>query len=105
MIRLRNGVLFAALSVFVSACAGGRTPVPGTAAENAEFSAPSEAAAPPTAVPAPHGAPRGDTSSPSMGSIHIDERIVTACGNLANPHFAFDSASIRDQAGDTLRVV
>lgn len=48
---------------------------------------------------------RDDTRSPTAGSIHIDDRIVQACGNLPVPHFSFDSASIRDKAADHLQVV
>ncbi len=48
---------------------------------------------------------KGDTASPTTGSIHIDERIVKACGSLPIPHFPFDSAAIRDQAADKLQIV
>ena len=51
------------------------------------------------------GALRGDARSPTSGSIHIDERIVKACGDLPVPHFAFDSASIHDEAADRLQTV
>lgn len=50
-------------------------------------------------------APRRDTDSPTMGSIHVDERIVRICGDLPDPHFEFDSASIRGRAADSLRAV
>ncbi|MFO0589388.1 MAG: OmpA family protein [Polyangiaceae bacterium] len=52
---------------------------------------------------APQG--RGDTASATTGSIHIDPRIVQACGDLPDPHFSFDSAAIKDQAADRLQIV
>jgi peptidoglycan-associated lipoprotein len=40
--------------------------------------------------------------TPTSGSIHIDDRIVKACGNLPTPHFAFDSANLGTPARDAL---
>lgn len=37
---------------------------------------------------------RQDTASPSSGSVHIDERIRRACGDLPEAHFAFDSSKV-----------
>lgn len=56
---------------------------------------------------APSAAPsqKADTSSPTSGSIHIDERILKTCGDLPTPKFAFDSASIHGEAADALRKV
>jgi peptidoglycan-associated lipoprotein len=56
------------------------------------------AAMPQTANPAA----RADTRSPTSGSIHIDEKIVRACGNLPLAHFAFDSAAIDVQSASVL---
>jgi peptidoglycan-associated lipoprotein len=47
-------------------------------------------------------AAKGDTASPTAGSIQIDERILKACGNLPTAHFAFDSAAIAGDAATTL---
>ena len=48
-------------------------------------------------------APRNeDTATPTSGSVHIDDKIVKACGNLPTPHFAFDSANIRPPAKEAL---
>lgn len=46
--------------------------------------------------------PRADTSSPTAGSIRIDERILKACGDIPTAHFAFDSASIGGDAAAVL---
>lgn len=48
---------------------------------------------------------REDVRSDTTGSIHIDDRITKACGNLPVPHFAFDSAEIKDEAADRLQIV
>jgi peptidoglycan-associated lipoprotein len=48
------------------------------------------------------GAQRQDTATPTSGSVHIDERIMKACGDLPSAHFAFDSAAIRAEADTAL---
>ena len=45
---------------------------------------------------------REDMATPTSGSIHIDDRIVKACGNLPTPHFAFDSANLGSPAREAL---
>jgi peptidoglycan-associated lipoprotein len=48
------------------------------------------------AIPAAFaGASRGDTNSPTSGSVHIDARILQACGDLPTAHFAYDSAAVQ----------
>lgn len=48
-------------------------------------------------------APRNvDTATPTSGSVHIDDKIVKACGNLPTPHFAFDSSNIQQPAQEVL---
>lgn len=46
-------------------------------------------------------ASKGNASS-DASSVHIDERIVKACGNIPMAHFAFDSASIQADAASSL---
>jgi peptidoglycan-associated lipoprotein len=48
---------------------------------------------------------KGDNSSPTTGSVHIDDRIVKACGNIPNAHFAFDSSSIQSDAASSLEAL
>jgi peptidoglycan-associated lipoprotein len=43
-----------------------------------------------------------DTRTPSSGSVHINERIVAACGDLPTAHFAFDSASLEPGSATAL---
>jgi len=43
-----------------------------------------------------------DTNSPTSGSIHIDDKIMKACGDVPTAHFAFDSADISKSAASTL---
>jgi peptidoglycan-associated lipoprotein len=40
--------------------------------------------------------------TPTSGSIHIDEKILRACGDLPIAHFAFDSAAVQPEAADAL---
>jgi len=60
-----------------------------------------EASVAPVATAAPEGA-KQDTASPTSGSIHIDDKIMKACGDVPVAHFAFDSADIGKDAGSTL---
>jgi peptidoglycan-associated lipoprotein len=48
------------------------------------------------------GAARGDTNAPTSGSVHIDERILEACGDLPTAHFAFDSVAVQPVAAAAL---
>jgi peptidoglycan-associated lipoprotein len=47
-------------------------------------------------------APKADTATPTSGSIHIDDKIVKACGDLPTARFAFDSASVAADAATAL---
>jgi len=46
--------------------------------------------------------PRNDTATPTSGSIHIEDRILKACGDIPEAHFAFDSAAIEPAAEASL---
>ncbi len=53
--------------------------------------------------PAPAARPaRQDTATATSGSIHIDDRILKACGNIPLAHFAFDSAAVKPEAAGAL---
>jgi peptidoglycan-associated lipoprotein len=43
-----------------------------------------------------------DTAKPSSGSVHIEDRIVKACGDLPTARFAFDSTAIEGDAATAL---
>ena len=45
---------------------------------------------------------RQDTATPTSGSIHIDDKILKACGNIPVAHFAFDSAAVQADAAAAL---
>lgn len=53
--------------------------------------------APPVANPQ-----KGDTATPTSGSVQIEDKIVQACGDLPTAHFAFDSANIQADAATAL---
>jgi peptidoglycan-associated lipoprotein len=48
---------------------------------------------------------RQDTTSPTSGSVHVDEKILAACGDIPIAHFAFDSARIQPDAGAVLDAI
>jgi peptidoglycan-associated lipoprotein len=88
--RTSHIVALALVSVVVAAGCGSspkheaQAPVPGEAATASQTTA------------------RQDTASPTSGSVHIDERIVKACGDLPVTHFAFDSAKVQGDAAAAL---
>jgi peptidoglycan-associated lipoprotein len=47
-------------------------------------------------------AQKGDTATPTSGSVQIEDKIVQACGDLPTAHFAFDSANIQSDAATAL---
>lgn len=86
-------IALAAAAAAISGCAEDPKPPPRLAS------------APVTATDAPRTpAPpvRADSASPTAGSVHIDDRILRACGNLPTAHFAFDSAAIQADAAAAL---
>ncbi len=66
----------------------------------------SEASAPKTAVAPPAAAPKTskkkDTDTPTSGSVHIDDKILKACGDLPTAKFAFDSSEVGGDAAAAL---
>lgn len=53
----------------------------------------------PAAVAAPK---QKDTDTPTSGSVHIDDKIRKACGDLPTARFAFDSADVAGDAAAAL---
>jgi len=43
-----------------------------------------------------------DTAKPSSGSIHIEDKILKACGDIPVARFAFDSTAIEGEAATAL---
>lgn len=60
------------------------------------------AAVAPSEQTAAQGTAKKDTASPTAGSVHIEDRILKACGDIPKAHFAFDSASIEGEAAGAL---
>lgn len=48
---------------------------------------------------------RQDAATPTSGSIHIDDKILKACGDIPTAHFAFDSAAIQSDASAALQAL
>ena len=88
-------IALAASAALAAGCSSDPKPPPRMAAANMTASdAMPRAAAPPPA--------RADTATPTSGSIHIEDRILKACGNIPTAHFAFDSAAIQPDAAAAL---
>ena len=55
---------------------------------------------PPATTPMPM--PQATAGSSTEGSVHIEDRIVRACGDLPTAHFAFDSANVLPDSASAL---
>ncbi len=98
MFRSHVIVLAAVSTALVVGCGSEPKPPPRVAANGMVATDASRNAG----MPHPAAQARQDARTPSSGSIHIDDRIARACGNLPMTHFAFDSSSIDAQAGVAL---
>jgi peptidoglycan-associated lipoprotein len=86
--------LTAAAALFAG-CASAPQPAPRYAStETIRTDASRTAAAPPPV--------RQDTTTPTSGSVHIDDRILEACGDIPVAHFAFDSSRVTPEAAGGL---
>lgn len=77
---------------FAAGCGPDAEPAPKTAAQARPSAAPAATA------PAPASSAKADVTSPTSGSIHIDDKITKACGDIPAAHFAFDSTAISGDA-------
>jgi peptidoglycan-associated lipoprotein len=89
--------LAAATVALAAGCAS--DPKPGPNLASAPMTA-SDAGPRATAAVAPPA--RQDKASPSSGSVHIDDKIRKACGDLPVAHFAFDSSRVEGEAAAAL---
>ena len=90
-------IALAVASAALAACSAEPKPAPRLAAAGTMASDASRRAV--TAGPVPV---RQDVTTPTSGSIHIDDKILRACGNLPTAHFAFDSAAVAPEAAAVL---
>ncbi len=98
MHRLHVIALAAASAALAAGCGDDARPAPRMAAAGVMAS---DALPRPMATTA--AAPmRQDATTPTSSSVHIDDRILRACGNLPIAHFAFDSASVQADAAAAL---
>jgi peptidoglycan-associated lipoprotein len=84
-----------AATVLAAGCASEPKP----AARYASSQAIASDATPTAATPPPA---RQDTATPTSGSVHIDDAILRACGDIPVAHFAFDSARVTAEAASGL---
>jgi peptidoglycan-associated lipoprotein len=92
MVRPFPAALAAATALLAAACASQPKPPPQVATRDGVTSDAN-------AHPAP---PRQDTTSPTSGSVHIEDRILRACGDIPTAHFAFDSSQVQPDAAAAL---
>ena len=90
----RFHIVTAVVLAFVAGCSNPKPP--------AQFASSERGATDATAARPPA---RLDTASPTSGSVHIDDNILRACGDIPRAHFAFDSASIQPDAAAALDAV
>jgi peptidoglycan-associated lipoprotein len=83
-----------AAAVLVAGCASDPKPAARYASSQAMIATDA------TSISAPP--PRQDTATPTSSSIHIDQKILAACGDIPVAHFAFDSARVQPDAAASL---
>ena len=98
MQRMHVIALAAVATALAAGC--GSDPAPAPRFASAPLSATD--AMPHAAVPQQPAPVRQDTATPTSGSVHIDNRILKACGNLPMARFAFDSSAIQPDAAAAL---
>jgi peptidoglycan-associated lipoprotein len=86
-------IALAAAAVCAAGCGSDPKPEPAVATAATAPAVASARAAPP---------PRPDTASPTSGSVHIDDKILRACGSIPTAHFAFDSSAVQADAAASL---
>ncbi len=96
MHRLHSIALAAAALALAAGCGSDPKPGPNTAASSTTASD-ANARANGAAVPV-----RQDKASATSSSVHIDDKILKACGNLPIAHFAFDSSTVQPEAAGAL---
>ena len=87
-------VAAASIAFAIAGCGSDEKPPPKTANDTVSPAKPTTSA--------PSAGPRLDTTSPTSGSIQIDDKILKACGDIPKARFAFDSASIGPEAQGAL---
>jgi peptidoglycan-associated lipoprotein len=93
MVRLHL-IALATVAACAAACGSDPKPDPQIGAVTPPATGPNTRATPPP--------PRQDTASPTSGSVHIDDKILRACGSIPTAHFAFDSSSVQADAAAAL---
>jgi peptidoglycan-associated lipoprotein len=93
MHRLHMIALAAATLAISAGCGSDPKPGPNVAASGRMAS---------DATAGPGTAAKQDLASPTHGSIHIEDKILKACGNLPIAHFAYDSSTIQGDAATAL---
>lgn len=88
--------------VFSTALALSALSVAGCGSEPPPKTADDVAAATPAEAPASAATAKADTATPTSGSVHIEQKILAACGDIPEARFAFDSARIEAQAESAL---
>jgi peptidoglycan-associated lipoprotein len=88
-------IALAATAAVAAGCSSDPKPPPRVAATNMMATDATPRAVAPSAA-------RPDTATPTSGSIHIEDRILKACGNIPTAHFAFDSAAVQPDAAAAL---
>jgi peptidoglycan-associated lipoprotein len=82
----------ATVSLLVAGCASTPKPPPSNASAESRVGVTTQT--PATA--------RQDVATPTSGSVHIEDRILRACGDIPTAHFAFDSSRIDGEADASL---
>lgn len=94
-------VVSALVAGFVLGCGADPAATPKTAAATTPLK-PTQVTVQVATPDKPNPAQLNHSSSPTYGIVHIEERILKACGDIPTMHFGFDSADIGNEAATSL---
>ena len=84
------------------AIAGCKKPVPPKTGDDTGTTAPTSST---SGTSAPRTTPREDVATPESGSVNIERKILTACGDIPEARFAFNSTAIEGSAAKSLEAL
>jgi peptidoglycan-associated lipoprotein len=103
MLQKKTIVLVSAtLAALAAGCGSDPVATPNTAAVAQAAQKPAVATQP---ANKPNTEARKDRLSPTAGSVHIEDRILKACGDIPRARFAFDSTELEPDASKALEAL
>jgi len=98
--KMPKVLVSATFAALIGGCGADPAATPNSAANLQNTQKNTALAAPKPALT--NAAPKKDRNTPTAGSVHIEDRILKACGDIPTARFAFDSTDIEPEATKAL---